>query len=109
MQIEEVLKSMTNVLAKDPACGFTQLHIDMCKESLTDYEKAVAGAGGDYNKIMKCVKKVVLGLNKADKKADSSLIRGAQRVPLIAFIREKAFAAGLKYTDEDITEYWSDW
>ena len=109
MQIEEVLRSMGKTLADDPNCGYTQLHINMCKQTLIDYEKGLSGAGGDYNKIMKCVKHAVLGLNKADKKAQFSLIKTAQSAALRSFIHEKAFAAGLKPTDEDITELWSDW
>ncbi|MCL2797218.1 MAG: hypothetical protein FWD58_04105 [Firmicutes bacterium] len=109
MQIEEVLRSMTSVMDKDPDCGFTQAHVNMVSNCLAQFVRNVQGTEGNQKKIMKCVKKVVLGLNKADKKSNTTLIKAPQRVALLAFIRERAFGAGLDSTDADITEYWSDW
>jgi len=109
MQTEEVLKSMIGVLANNRDCGYTQSHVDMCKAVLAEFDKGLSGASGDYKKIMKCVKKTVLGLNKADKKAKYSLIKPIQSEALRSYIHSKAYEAGLKDTGQDITELWSDW
>ena len=102
-------------------CEYTQADIDKCGKILDDYINALISLGEnpDANKIMDCVKTVVLALNELNE--DTNIIETDQREFLCPFIQDAAVVAGLPNiqnttviingykTKDDITQEWREW
>jgi len=90
-------------------CGYTQNEIDECGKILDDYIDSLIALNGNTEKIMSCIKDVVLNLNELNKKAKYSLIETDQREVLVPFIEAIAIEAGLSQPSDDITYEWREW
>ena len=115
-KFEDIISSMVNYMnyededGEEFDCGYTQADIDKCAKILDDYiDELIALKGkADADKVMNCVKKVILALNEL---ADSPLIETDQREHLCQFIEDAAIEAGLPKPPkgEDITYEWREW
>ena len=113
MKVDDVIKSMVEYMKAEAEtdCGYGQGHINKCAKILERYERSLLKLKNkpDVDRIAKCIKTVVIALNKLNAKTDYSLIETDQREDLGMFIQEKALEAGLPKDDEDIMDEWREW
>lgn len=115
-KFEDIISSMVDYMVVDEDdedfdCGYSQKDIDECSKILDDYidELIALNGNSDFDKLMKCVEKVVKALNKLNEKTDYCLIETDQREFLCPFIKDAAIESGLPKTNDDITYEWREW
>lgn len=97
-----------NASGEDFKLGYTQDDVKKCDNILADFivslQKLSRGAG--QGKILKCVKNVVLELNKLNTGTNGCLIEAKE---LRDFILCAARHSGLDNVKGDITKEWREW
>ena len=102
-KFEKIIASMADYLTvmveehPDEDCRYTQEHIDECGKVLDGYIDELVALNGNTSsdKILTCVKNVVIALNELNVKTGYSLIETDQREYLYDFIVKVAVEAGL--------------
>ena len=87
---------------------YTSEDVEECGKLLADFIDCLVTVKNDTDKILGCVKTLILALNDLNERLDFSLIETEQREDICGFILSAVNEAGLK-TDDDITEEWRDW
>ena len=91
-------------------CEFGKIDVQKCEKILTKYLDTLASLNMPSEKdIMKCVKTVVLDLNKLNEKTDYALLETEEREAIWELIQTSAVECGLHDPAEDITEEWREW
>lgn len=106
----EVITPMTEYVTEEPDCGFTKRDVKKCEDIILKYLFALDGIKKpDDKKIMKEVKKVVIALNKLNKRTGYSIIETMEREAIWEIIQTSAVECGLSTPSDDITEEWREW
>lgn len=82
--------------------------IDECGHLLEGFIDELSEVQNDEEKILECIKSIVINLNELNERLDSQLIETMQREDICIFILDAAELAGLE-TSEDVTEEWREW
>lgn len=82
--------------------------IDECGHLLEGFIDELCEVQNDEEKILECIKSIVIKLNELNERLDSQLIETMQREDICMFILDAAELAGLE-TSEDVTEEWREW
>lgn len=106
----EVITPMTEYVTEEPDCGFTKKDIAKCEDIILKYLAALELIKRPNDKkIMKEVKKVVIALNKLNKRTGYSIIETMEREAIWEIIQTSAVECGLSTPSDDITEEWREW
>ena len=91
-------------------CDFTEKDVRKCEKILTEYLESLEKLSAPSDKkILACVKKAVLALNKLNEKADYALLETGERESICEILQNSAVACGLTDADDDVTEEWREW
>ena len=90
--------------------GYTEVDVEKCESILEEFTANLQKLRQDADEpeILRCVRDIVLKLNKLNDKTGGCLIETDQREDLWSYIDYAARKSGLK-TPGDITEEWRHW
>ena len=104
-----VIVPMTDYVSDCGDCGFTKKDIKKCEKLILKYLFALEKMKKPTDeKIMECVKTLVLTLNQLNKKTDYCLLETDERESICEIIQESAVACGLADPADDVTEEWRE-
>lgn len=91
-------------------CGYSFFDILTCKRALMRFVKRLSCLKEKSDEaILGEVEKVVVSLNRLNKKTNYSLIETDAREEIWSIIQDLAVESGLSETDGDVTEEWREW
>ena len=107
---ENDVAAMLDYMSDDEDCGYSKRDVQECESILLKYLDNLNNIVNLTDEtIMEQVKKVVIDLNKLNKKTDYCLIETDAREEIWQIIQDSAVERGLKSHSEDVTEEWREW